>query len=663
MRKVGVLVTFNLLILSSVILVFSLNTAVNLTPLDPNDEIIEDIDKTPQSSSSGPWDYSVHQSTYMWYDLKNDPSATNISWSFTNGRDNGWYSHATSFGIELYESTYWNLYICTNGYISLTDASPDEWWNYPFPRSGGLYSHMIAPFWDNINLNNGGEVFVRDFAGDKIVIEYKNVYHNNFNQIGSFEVVLLNDSTILFNYEDINYIADGYTCGINYGDGDLGTEYKDITASTAGLTLNWTYPQQEFIFWDDFESGQNPQWNWAEAGDYWHIENVTSSNYTSPVNVLRCSNKTTDVYERNNTGSSEAYTDIIALENINLQDFDWAELTFAYRNNVYTDDKFKVLVHIPGEEFGYEIYFDSQYVDPQLFVLGEDLNSGSMWNYTYDLTSFCGYDRIDVHFVFDASLTLSNMKPGVFIDDVNITGTRVKRQDGQEISFKVNDEYFYYFMNFNPGWFSDVFGMSTDFGWDPDYEHYENYEGGDEEATEDPNQIKIKVMSIIEEPDFWRVTVRFWWPFENFDSIGAGEEMEFRVYKNALNFKGGCDFFIPNNDIYKYLQKADNYDSGGDFSIQHYDYIDSQSIRMWYDEFDIELRFNNDGILEMFSLNRPGYGLILEFFLRNDDCEDCDNYNDGGGMMIPGYDLLITISACCLVSIVLVRRVKRKNNN
>ena len=253
MKRVGVLVTLNLLVLSSVILVFSLNTAVNLAPLGPNDEIIEDIDKTPQSSSSGPYDYSVQQSAYTWYDLKNDPAATNISYIWTGGnRDDGWYDHSTSFPIKLYDIISGNIYISTNGYVSLSDSTPGMYWHDPLPLAGSEYGGMIAPFLDDINLDQGGEVFVRDFFGDKIVIEYKDVCHINSNYIGSFEVVFTNDSGIFFNYEDINYVADGYTCGLNYGDGYLATEYKDITSSTAGLTLNCTYAQQEIIFWDDF---------------------------------------------------------------------------------------------------------------------------------------------------------------------------------------------------------------------------------------------------------------------------------------------------------------------------------------------------------------------------------------------------------------------------
>lgn len=663
MKKVGVLVTLNFLVLSSVILVFSLNTTVNLTPLDPNDEIIEDVEKTPQSSASSIYYYKVQQSPYTWYDLKNDPSATNISWSFTSGRDNGYYTHGTSFQIKVYDLTSWSIYISTNGYVSISDSAPWVWWNFGLPINGINFQGMIAPFQDDINLNNGGEVFVRDFAGDKIVIEYNNVYHNNFNQIGSFEIVFTNDSGIYFNYQDINYIADGYTCGLNQGDGVHATEYTQLTSSTVGLTLNWTYTKPELIFWDDFESGGNPMWSQnlnIEDGDYWHISNESMSfgmNYSSPIRSLRCANKTTKIYERNNMGWSEAYTDVLTIENINLQDFEWAELTFNYKNNTNSDDKFLLNVYMPGGAPGYELYFDTQYVQPQILRIEDNLNSFNMWNFTYNLSPFCGYDRIDIQFVFDASNISNNFYPGVFIDDVNITGLRKIGNEGNQLSINVNDVFYYHFESFDLGTFQSVFGKIPDIGFDPEYEYHPSY--GDEEE-EDPNQIKIQVKSIMEYPDYWKVTIRFWMPFENFDNIGAGEEMAYKVFKNPLNFKGGSDFFIPNNNIWDYLWKADNVESGGPYAVDYLNFGSEAGIRLYYGDYNIILVYNPRGILKSFNIDRTGFGSILSFSLRDDYCEDCDNYNEPG-MMIPGYDLFITLSVCGVVSIVIAVRRRKLN--
>ncbi len=141
------------------------------------------------------------------------------------------------FDFTFYDQTFSTIYLCSNGYLSFYDSSPYQFSNIPFPSGDPSHYYMIAPFWDDIYPGYGGHIYVQSF-GTYWVAEWQDIYHISSDLIGSFQVVLYDTGEIIFNYDYIDFIADGYTCGLNLGvDTRYYNYYQGLTISTNDLSI------------------------------------------------------------------------------------------------------------------------------------------------------------------------------------------------------------------------------------------------------------------------------------------------------------------------------------------------------------------------------------------------------------------------------------------
>ncbi|MFX0042846.1 MAG: S8 family serine peptidase [Candidatus Hodarchaeota archaeon] len=168
---------------------------------------------------------------YFWVDATDGTSV----WV---GND-GYEELSLPFDFQFYNETFSTIYVSENGYLSFVDTTPDEYWEDPFPSSVLEYSYMIAPFWDDIDTYF---VYLKSFD-HYWVAEWENVDHDDGPNVGSFEVILYDNGDIIFNYDNINYVADGYTCGLNFGlDTRYYNYYQGLTALTDNFSIKFTLP-------------------------------------------------------------------------------------------------------------------------------------------------------------------------------------------------------------------------------------------------------------------------------------------------------------------------------------------------------------------------------------------------------------------------------------
>ncbi len=133
---------------------------------------------------------------YFWVDASDGTSV----WV---GND-GYEELSLPFDFQFYNQTFSTIYVSENGYLSFVDTTPDEYWEYSFPSPYLEFSYMIAPFWDDLDTS-----FVDIKSFDHYwVAAWEYVDHDNGPNVGSFEVILYDNGDILFNYDDINYVAD-----------------------------------------------------------------------------------------------------------------------------------------------------------------------------------------------------------------------------------------------------------------------------------------------------------------------------------------------------------------------------------------------------------------------------------------------------------------------
>ncbi len=135
-------------------------------------------------------------------------------------------------GIDFFGTTYSSIYINSNGNISFGTANTD----YQSSNLAAENVSVIAPFWSDVNLNNGGEIYWDlDPANGTVTVTWLDVEPYNGSGTNSFQVVLTSngggDFNVEFIYEDIEWTS-GYNQNAQVGITDGGS--NDIILDGSG---------------------------------------------------------------------------------------------------------------------------------------------------------------------------------------------------------------------------------------------------------------------------------------------------------------------------------------------------------------------------------------------------------------------------------------------
>ncbi len=155
----------------------------------------------------------------------------------------GWDDLATQvtipFSFPFYDYTNTQIYVCTNGYLSIPGYN--AWSNPAFPTNA--YNLVISPFWDDLRCANPSNIFTFSPDPSTFVVEWNNYYTLGGQLIGSFQVVLHESGDIVFNYQSTQYTAGGYTTGLNYGyNTAYYNAYTGLTPATTNFAILYRYP-------------------------------------------------------------------------------------------------------------------------------------------------------------------------------------------------------------------------------------------------------------------------------------------------------------------------------------------------------------------------------------------------------------------------------------
>ena len=112
-------------------------------------------------------------------------------------------------GIDFYGTSYTSLYINSNGVISFGAAQTAY-----SPNLAGTTTPLLAPFWSDVNINSGGEIYWDiDPANGTVTITWLDVAPYSGSGTNSFQVVLTSTGdgnfTAEFIYEDITWTNGG----------------------------------------------------------------------------------------------------------------------------------------------------------------------------------------------------------------------------------------------------------------------------------------------------------------------------------------------------------------------------------------------------------------------------------------------------------------------
>ena len=134
------------------------------------------------------------------------------------------------FEFNFYGINYSSMYICSNGFISFTDAS-SAYSNTDIPNSE-VPNSLIAALWDDLNpsASGSGKIYYKKSEG-KVIITYNGVYRYGTTQPQYFQIVLYEDGTIRINYNQLTQeTTTSATVGVENQTGNIGKRYRYDTS-------------------------------------------------------------------------------------------------------------------------------------------------------------------------------------------------------------------------------------------------------------------------------------------------------------------------------------------------------------------------------------------------------------------------------------------------
>jgi subtilisin family serine protease len=114
------------------------------------------------------------------------------------------------FTFNFYGNDFNSFRICSNGFVSFTSTS-NAYTNQSIPGNGP--ENALFGFWDDLNPSTGGDVYYYT-SSDSAVISWHNVPHYYNSGSYTFQIVMLANGQMFFNYLDMNYDVNSCTIGI-----------------------------------------------------------------------------------------------------------------------------------------------------------------------------------------------------------------------------------------------------------------------------------------------------------------------------------------------------------------------------------------------------------------------------------------------------------------
>jgi len=134
------------------------------------------------------------------------------------GDDNKTYgAYPLGFSFPFYENLFDSLYINTNGWISFDQPLLKlDYINKSLPSSTGPFD-LVALFWDDLKVTDSSEVSYYS-AQDTFVVNFQKLAHWFFGGAYTFQVILIQDGKMIFNYLVMKDTTNSATVGIQNED-------------------------------------------------------------------------------------------------------------------------------------------------------------------------------------------------------------------------------------------------------------------------------------------------------------------------------------------------------------------------------------------------------------------------------------------------------------
>jgi len=152
---------------------------------------------------------------------------------------------ALPFDFRFYDTTYNDLWISSNGFVSFADGYR-SWTNDCLPDTS-TPNNAIYAFGDDLRPadgGGGGTIYAKQVDSETFVIEWHEVSHLSNSNRETFEIILKKDNTILLQYQSLSS-ASSATVGVENADGTAAQQYWCNGSGSPlynGLVVEFTTP-------------------------------------------------------------------------------------------------------------------------------------------------------------------------------------------------------------------------------------------------------------------------------------------------------------------------------------------------------------------------------------------------------------------------------------
>ena len=214
------------------------NVKIKLAGLNKSVDVPETIKKdNPQNNygfsfkgNGGPDDFGYKWKDsnepdgpeFVWEDISQNPNSVEIN-NWSGNLDDG-YSSAIPIGFDFkfYGNLFPNVYVSTNGFISLSPLNAAYYTNDPIPTAGSP-DNIICPLWDDLDGRTQGEVYYLQ-EDDKFIVQFTNWQHYSGTGSYTFQIVLQSNNRIYFYYKNLAGTLNSATVGIENDNGTDGLQ-------------------------------------------------------------------------------------------------------------------------------------------------------------------------------------------------------------------------------------------------------------------------------------------------------------------------------------------------------------------------------------------------------------------------------------------------------
>ncbi|MCC6550913.1 MAG: T9SS type A sorting domain-containing protein, partial [Ignavibacteriaceae bacterium] len=200
--------------------------------------------KFPRKDDAEPTGFSIEgqggpdAGGYKWID-SDEPNGPAFEWNdiattgteLTNwlptgtfgAKDEGYAGPVSiPFQFKYYDVQKTQVFVSSNGAVLFAAPTANMFTNAQIPTAAAP-NDMLAPFWDDLDGTNGGNVYYKA-EGNRLILQYNN--WSRYSTSGSsltFQVVLYSNGRIMFYYKTMtSSTMNSATVGIENGDGSVG---------------------------------------------------------------------------------------------------------------------------------------------------------------------------------------------------------------------------------------------------------------------------------------------------------------------------------------------------------------------------------------------------------------------------------------------------------